>query len=289
MHLVRLWTAGVVTAVVALVMCQWERVFPMDLSKSKYILPNLLTLTSVFCGISSIYLATTSQSAHQLSLAAWLIVAAMLCDLFDGRVARMTNAMSEFGVQMDSLADAVSFGVAPGLLLFSWGLRPLGMLGVFCGFVFSACAIMRLARFNVTAKQDGGKSKYFEGLPTPLAAGAVVSIVMAHLSVTGHATTGAYWNVALMSVLLGGLMVSNVRYRTFKDFNVRGRGGLALAGLLVLVAVVSVVAQPSVAFVTIMVLYIVVGLGGGIVDLGKNIFGADEDEEYLREALEDES
>ena len=261
----------------------------VDLSKSKYLLPNLLTLSSVFCGVSSIYLASTAQSAGQLKLAAWLIVAAMLCDLFDGRVARLTNAQSEFGVQMDSLADAVSFGVAPGLLLFSWGLQPLGMLGVFFGFVFAACAIMRLARFNVTSKADGGKSKYFEGLPTPLAAGAVVSVVMAHLSVTGHTRAGAYWNVAAMSVLLGGLMVSNVRYRTFKDFNVRGRGGAALAGLLVLVATVSVVARPSVAFVTIMVLYIIVGLGGGLVDLGKALFGAEEaDEDYLPETVEED-
>ncbi len=263
----------------------------MDLRKSKYIFPNLLTLSSVFCGISSIYLSATAAGVDQLKLAAWLIVAGMLCDLFDGRVARMTNAQSEFGVQLDSLADAVSFGVAPGLLLFSWGMQPLGMLGIFFGFVFAASAIVRLARFNVKAAEDGGKSKYFEGLPTPLAAGAVVSIVMAHLSVTGHAATGAYWNVAAMSVILGGLMVSNVRYRTFKDFNVRGRGGIALALLLVLAAGISAVAEPSVAFVALMVMYIVVGLGGGLVDLGRNLFGVvDEDDEqaYAVETVEED-
>ncbi|QDG52576.1 CDP-diacylglycerol--serine O-phosphatidyltransferase [Persicimonas caeni] len=262
----------------------------MDLSKSKYIFPNLLTLSSVFCGVSSIYLSLTAASVDQLKLAAWLIVAGMLCDLFDGRVARMTNAQSEFGVQLDSLADAVSFGVAPGLLLFSWGMQPLGMLGIFFGFVFTACAIMRLARFNVKAAEDGGKSKYFEGLPTPLAAGAVVSIIMAHLSLTGHTATGASWNVAGMSVILGGLMVSNVRYRTFKDFNVRGRGGIALALLLVLAAGVSAVAEPSVAFVTLMIMYIVVGLGGGLVDLGRNLFGTveDDEEDYVVETVEED-
>lgn len=262
----------------------------MDLSKSKYIFPNLLTLSSVFCGVSSIYLSVTAASAEQFKLAAWLIVAGMLCDLFDGRVARLTNAQSEFGVQLDSLADAVSFGVAPGLLLFSWGMQPLGMLGIFFGFIFTACAIIRLARFNVTAAEDGGKSKYFEGLPTPLAAGAVVSIIMAHLSLTGHAATGASWNVAAMSVILGGLMVSNVRYRTFKDFNVRGVGGIALAALLVLAAGVSAVAEPSVAFVTLMVMYIVVGLGGGIVDLGRNLFGTvdGDEEEFLVETVEED-
>jgi CDP-diacylglycerol--serine O-phosphatidyltransferase len=262
----------------------------VDLSKSKYIFPNLLTLSSIFCGMSSVYLSSTAPGVEQLQLAAWLIVAAMLFDLFDGRVARMTGAQSEFGVQLDSLADAVSFGVAPGLLLFNWGLKPLDMLGMFFGFVFAACAIMRLARFNVTAAADGGKSRYFEGLPTPLAAGAVVSIVMAHLSLTGHSTTNAYWNVAAMSVLLGGLMISNVRYRTFKDFNVRGRGGVTLAYLLVLAAGVSFVAEPSVAFVTIMVIYIVVGLGGGLLDLGKNFLGGVEESEddYLADRVEEE-
>lgn len=261
----------------------------MDLRKSKYIWPNLLTLSSVFCGISSIYLSSTSESASQLQIASWLIVAAMLCDLFDGRVARMTNAQSAFGVQLDSLADSLSFGAAPALLLFNWGMRPLGMTGVFIGFIFAAGALMRLARFNVKAAEDGGKSKYFEGLPTPLAAGAVVSMVLAHLSLTGHATTNATWNVAAMSVLLGGLMVSNVRYRTFKDFNFAGRSGVILAALCLLVGGVSIVAGPSVAFVMIMVLYITIGMGGGLMELGRHFLGhsdAHEDPEYLGESVE---
>jgi CDP-diacylglycerol---serine O-phosphatidyltransferase len=264
----------------------------MNLKKSKYILPNLLTLSSVFCGMASIQLSLTAETGEQLGLAAWLIVAAMLCDLFDGRVARLTDTQTEFGVQLDSLADAVSFGVAPGLLLFSWGLEPLGVLGIFFAFVFAACAIGRLARFNVTANADGGKSRYFEGLPTPLAAGAVVSIVLAHLSVTGHQTTGAYWNVAAMALLMGGLMVSNVRYRTFKDFNVRGRGGMVIALLLVGVAIVSALARPSVAFVTIMVVYIVLGLGGGLVDLGRALFGPEHEpldkQDYATEKVDND-
>lgn len=259
----------------------------MDLRKSKYILPNLLTLSSIFCGISSIYLSSISASADELQLAAWLIVAAMLCDLFDGRVARLTNTQSAFGMQLDSLADGVSFGVAPGLLLFNWGMRPLGMVGVFVGAIFAACALVRLARFNVQSAEDGGKSRYFEGLPTPLAAGAVVSIVLAHLSITGHPNTAASGNVAAMSVLLGGLMVSNVRYRTFKDFNFAGRSGLALLGLCAIVLAVGMSAGPSVAFVTVMVMYIVVGLGGGLVGLGKNLFGLVEPQEHEKDYLQD--
>lgn len=264
----------------------------MDLRKLKYILPNLLTLTSVFCGISSIHISTMAESVVDLQIAAWLIVVGMLCDLFDGRVARMTNAQSAFGVQLDSLADAVSFGVAPALLLYNWGMRPLGMTGIFIAFIFAACAIMRLARFNVTAAEDGGASKYFEGLPTPLAAGAVVSMVMAHLSVTGNSTTNATWNVVAMSVLLGGLMVSNVRYRTFKDFNFAGRGGAVLVGLGLLVTGVSVMARPSVAFVMIMVLYIIIGMGGGLMHLGRNLLGlpeVDDESEYLKESFEEDA
>ena len=262
----------------------------MDLSKAKYILPNALTLASVFCGMSSIYKSMTATSSEEIVLAAWLIVVAMMCDLFDGRVARMTRAQSEFGVQMDSLADSISFGLAPGFLLFNWGLEPLGMGGIFIAFIFAGCAIMRLARFNVMANENGGKTKYFLGLPTPLAAGAVVSVVLAHVSVTGQAT-GPSGNAAILTVLLGGLMVSNVRYRTFKDVNFRGRAGVFLVMLVAAVAAISVFARPSVAFVTIMVLYVVVGLGGGVVELGRNIFGADADEvedEYVFEPSEDE-
>lgn len=261
----------------------------MDLSKAKYIFPNALTLGSVFCGMSSIYQSLTATSTAELALAAWLIVVAMLCDLFDGRVARMTRAQSEFGVQMDSLADAISFGVAPGFLLFQWGLEPLGIGGIFVAFVFAGCAIMRLARFNVMSSENGGKTRYFLGLPTPLAAGAVVSVILAHGSVTGS-MTGPTGNAAIMTLLLGGLMVSNVRYRTFKDVNFRGRAGVLLVGLVMAVAAVSVLARPSVAFVTIMVVYIVVGLGGGIVELGRHILGQEQglDEEYRLETSEEE-
>ena len=263
----------------------------MDLSKAKYLVPNSLTLASVFCGLSSIYQSMTAHSSEQIVLAAWLIVVAMLCDLFDGRLARIADAQSDFGVQLDSLADGVSFGVAPAMLLFSWGLEPLGMGGMFIAFIFAGCALMRLARFNVMSTDSGGKTKYFTGLPTPLAAGAVVSVVLAHVNVTGKMATGAYWNAAVMTMLFGGLMVSNVRYRTFKDVNFRGRAGVFLVALVASVATLAVVARPSVAFVTIMVLYVVIGLGGGIVELGRNIFGSEHpevEEEYLVEAHEEE-
>lgn len=252
----------------------------MKLKQVRYLFPNLFTLANIFAGVYSIKLALTAQSAGDITLAAWLIIVAMGCDLFDGRVARMTDAESEFGSQMDSLTDAISFGVAPAMLMYAWGLTALGGMGVIFAFLYTCGAIMRLARFNVT-KDVEGPSKYFYGLPTPLAAGTVVSVVLSHISVTGKFATSAYWNVAAMAVLLGGLMISNIRYRTFKDVDFKGRA-LAVSSLLVgLAAVVAVVIDPSVAMVISVMLYIVLGIGGGIVHLSRSLFGDDTDEEAI--------
>jgi CDP-diacylglycerol---serine O-phosphatidyltransferase len=253
----------------------------MDLSRAKYILPNLFTLSSLYAGLYSIHIGMKATSVEEMTLAAWLIIVAMFCDAFDGRVARMTRTESEFGVQLDSLADAISFGVAPAFLLFTWGMQGLGSLGMFFGFVYAACAVMRLARFNVMANQNSGVMKYFLGLPTPLAAGAVVAVVLAHVSWTGEMTTGAHWSVASLSVMLGGLMVSNVRYRTFKEVNLRGRAGLIALCMVAATLTVGVVFKPGVALVALMFAYIVVGIGGGIVSLGKHIFGQQTVEEIF--------
>ncbi|MBA2664754.1 MAG: CDP-diacylglycerol--serine O-phosphatidyltransferase [Bradymonadaceae bacterium] len=253
----------------------------MDLRRAKYILPNLFTLSSIYCGIFSIHLSTTAQSVAEVALAAWLLVVAMVCDAFDGRVARLTKTESEFGMQLDSLADAISFGVAPAFLLYAWGLSEMGTLGLFFAFVYASCAVMRLARFNVLANANHGVMKYFLGLPTPLAAGTIVSVVLAHVALTDRMTTGAELSVAAMAVLLGGLMVSNVRYRTFKDVKFRGRAFVALIGLVAASFVVSIAVKPSVTFVLLMVAYIVLGLGGGILNLGKHVLGHGQEPDFL--------
>jgi len=250
---------------------------PMDLRRFRYVVPNLFTLANIFAGLYSIKLALTAQSLEDVTVAAWLVVVSMVCDLADGRVARLTDAESEFGGQMDSLTDAVSFGVAPAMLMYAWGLQALGVAGMVFAFIFACGAIMRLARFNVMASDTDGASKYFLGLPTPLAAGTVISIVFSHNSVTGVAATGAPWNVAAISVLLGGLMVSNVRYRTFKDVDFRGRSMAVLVVLAGLVAGIAIVVEPSVAFVASMVAYIVFGLLGGVVRWSRNVFGNDSE------------
>jgi len=252
----------------------------IKVNKIRYIFPNLFTLANIFAGVYSIKLALTAQSAVDITTAAWLIVAAMGFDLFDGRVARMTDAESEFGSQMDSLTDAVSFGVAPAMLMYAWGLTALGPMGMIFAFLYTCGAIMRLARFNVTKDFDG-PSKYFLGLPTPLAAGTVVSVVLSHTSMTGKFATGAYWNVAAMAVLLGGLMISNIRYRTFKDVDFKGRALAITFALAGGAAIVAIVVGPSVAMVISVALYIVLGLGGGIVHLSRSFFGEETDEESI--------
>jgi CDP-diacylglycerol--serine O-phosphatidyltransferase len=258
----------------------------MDLSKAKYLVPNALTLGSIYCGISSIHLSTTAQGPKDMMMAAWLIVIAMVCDGMDGRVARMTKSESEFGVQLDSLADLVSFGVAPGFLLYNWGMQPLGRWGLFFAFVFAACTALRLARFNVMAAQHAGVMKYFLGLPSPLAAGAVVSVVLAHVSMTKEMTTLASGSVAALGTLLGVLMVSNVRYRTFKDVNFRGRAGVLAIGLIFASAAVGMAFKPGVAFVILMMLYIAIGIIGGVVSWSRAILG--EEAEDFDEFAENE-
>ncbi len=262
----------------------------MDIARAKYLLPNSLTMTSAFCGFTSIYLSLTGSTVSDFSSAAWLLVVAMVCDGADGRVARMTNTESELGVQLDSLADAVSFGLAPAFLMYAWGLSSLGTLGLIPAFVFAAGAIIRLARFNVMASQHKGVMRHFLGLPSPLAAGAVVSIIMAHLAVTEHPTTGATGSVVLMSILLGGLMVSNVKYRTFKDANFRGRFGFGLLMLAGGAVGLGLVTKPSVAFVALMLCYILVGLVGTAIHWSRHILGddafeydEDEDAEFVTE------
>lgn len=255
----------------------------MDLRKAKYVLPNMFTLASIYCGILSIHLSTTAEAASEVALAAWLVVVAMACDAFDGRVARLTKSESEFGIQMDSLADAISFGVAPAFLLYTWGLSELGDLGLFFAFVFASCSVMRLARFNVMANAEPGVMKYFLGLPTPLAAGTVVSVVLAHVALTDQITTTASWSVAAMAVLLGGLMVSNVRYRTFKDVRFHGRTLAVLLSIVATAFAVSMIFKPSVAFVVLMVAYITLGLGGGIVSIGKNVLRHSDELDFVDE------
>src|SRR5262249_19168852 len=153
---------------------------------------------------------------------ALLIIFAMFFDMLDGRVARMTKTQSAFGLQIDSLADVVSFGVAPSLLVYQWSLQRLGVVGICAAFLFTASGAVRLARVNVLSMGSEGKpskpSKYVVGLPIPGAAGILVSIVVANHAVAGAIAKPEYvWAILTVTIGLSALMVSTVRFRSFKD------------------------------------------------------------------------
>lgn len=195
----------------------------LDLRRTLFVLPNLITLGSVFCGFNAIVIVSSSgATAVDFYRAAVLLIFAMLFDLMDGRVARMTRTQSAFGLQMDSLADLVSFGVAPSLLVYQWVLHRHPVPGLLTAFLFVGCGAIRLARFNVLSSTTSGTpvkpGKYIVGLPIPPASGILISLVVANHSVGGALGNDEYTLVLFaVTILLSLLMVSSVKFRSFKD------------------------------------------------------------------------
>lgn len=236
-----------------------RRKLPFDLRKALFILPNAFTVSSIFCGLWAILEATTAVDDLSLYQAGIAIFFAGFFDMFDGRVARLTRTQSDFGVQMDSLADVISFGVAPSVLVYKWALQPLGTLGKVIAFSFAACGAIRLARFNVLAARGEGSSRYFTGLPIPMAAAMVVALVIAHHFTIASAVQAHYSVLGLVAVLCY-LMVSNVRYRTFKDFRPTAKSIPIVALIVVGGFLVTVFVHPSAAVVLLIGGYIFEGL-----------------------------
>jgi len=234
----------------------------INLRKAMFVLPNLFTVSSIFLGFYALVLCAGDATPQQLYQAALAIFFAMFFDGFDGRVARMTKTQSEFGVQLDSLADVISFGAAPSLLVYKWALSSLGLAGLFISFSFAACGALRLARFNVlAARGDKGSSRFFVGLPIPLAAGTIVSLVIAHYRAFGSTTDPTtHVPIALVVGFLAFLMVSTIRYRTFKDVHLSARS-LGVFAFVVLAGVaVGIATRASVVMVAYMGAYILMGL-----------------------------
>ena len=202
--------------------------------KGIYLLPNLFTTAALFSGFYAIVAGMNGDFGH----AAVAIFVAMVLDGVDGRVARMTNTQSAFGAEYDSLADMVSFGVAPALVAFTWMLQDLGQFGWIAAFVYVAGAALRLARFNV---QIGDvDKKWFIGLPSPSAA-AIVAAVIWVLHDFEFEWMAAKVLVALVIAAVGLLMVSNVRYYSFKDIDLKSR--VPFMVLLALVLVIAIIAM----------------------------------------------
>jgi len=181
-----------------------------------YLLPSIFTTFALFAGFFSIVASINGD----FTLAAISIMVAMLWDALDGRVARLTNTQSAFGGEYDSLSDLVSFGVAPALLVYLWSLSDLGRVGWLAAFIYLACAALRLARFNT---QIGVSDKrYFQGLPSPASAGVIASMIWLKFWNFEYLDFGvvslSYYIGVSITILCGLLMVSNVRYFSFKEF-----------------------------------------------------------------------
>ncbi len=179
-----------------------------------FLLPSVFTLANLFCG----YACIVYSIRYDFETAAPFIGFAVILDMLDGRIARLTGTATEFGLQFDSLADVVSFGVAPIVLTFMWGLEPLGRLGWAAGFVFVTAAAVRLARFNIQHFTD---KRYFVGLPSPAAAAVLASTVYAYPQ--GIHLWGESIPVLTIVLLPALLMVSTVRFRSFKSIDLQAR------------------------------------------------------------------
>lgn len=180
-----------------------------------YLLPTLFTVGNLFCGYWAIVLSYNGK----LELAAILIIVAGVLDGLDGRIARLTGTTSPFGLEFDSLADMVSFGIAPAFLAYTWALAPLGRTGWMISFLFAVCVAMRLARFNIQSSM--GDKRFFAGLPCP-SAGAYLACVAFAFPHNLSAGTVSILAITLI-ILLGLLMVSRLRYYSFKDFDLKSR------------------------------------------------------------------
>ncbi len=242
-----------------------------------FVLPNLFTVSSIFCGFYAITLCLDLPDSIHLYRAAVAIFFGMFFDMFDGRVARLTKTQSEFGVQLDSLADLITFGLAPGILLYRWSLSELGFAGLLIAFLYVVGGALRLARFNVLAAHESGPSKHFVGLPIPLAAGTVVSMVMASYPYERSSSGGAIlieWSlhdtvvsfqvlpsmVMAVTLVLALLMVSNVRYRTFKDLKLNKKSVTILFFFALFFSALAIELKPAVALTLFMIGYVFFGL-----------------------------
>jgi CDP-diacylglycerol--serine O-phosphatidyltransferase len=237
-----------------------------DYRRGIYLIPNLLTTGNLFSGF---YALIAVFNADYLN-AAMAILVAMAFDVLDGKSARLTKTTSRFGVEYDSLADVVSFGVAPALLIFSWALSSYGRMGWVAAFLFLACGTLRLARFNVQAGTV--ESKHFVGLPIPAAAGVIASlVVMDHHILRMGAEVKPLLILGLIYAL-AFLMVSTFRYRSFKDFHLRGRKPFHMLVSAVLILIV-LAAEPQILMFVLFAGYAISGvIDRPVAAIGRKLF-----------------
>lgn len=216
-----------------------------------YLLPNFFTVGAMFAGFYAIIAAIKGR----YEAAAIAIFVALIMDGLDGRIARLLHAQSEFGAQLDSLSDMLSFGISPVLVVYSWSLMIMGKPGWLAAFIYAACTALRLARFNIQVKKVD--KSYFQGLPTPPAAALVASIVWVYNSY-GVAGESIALPMMILVILLGLLKVSTIRYRSFKDFNLRNRVPFVVVlGIVLILALIAF--DPPDIFLILSFLYVISG------------------------------
>jgi len=219
--------------------------------RGMYLLPNLFTTSSLFCGFSAIYAA----SLGDIALSAIAIFVAMVMDTLDGRVARITNTQSRFGAGYDSLVDIVSFGIAPALLAYSWGLQNFNNIGWIASFFYVTATALRLARFNTRTVVE--HDRYFQGLPCTLAAGFVTTLVWsAHqYDISGLKIWAC---VAIIISIISALMISSIRYNSFKNISVK-RNRLQSAMLMIFVLCSCLLIEPILILLGALSVYVLSG------------------------------
>jgi CDP-diacylglycerol--serine O-phosphatidyltransferase len=223
----------------------------IKMRKGIYILPNLFTTGNLFCG----FWAIVSVFQEKFEYAAYAILLASVFDVLDGKVARLSGATSKFGVQYDSLADLVSFGIAPALLAFSWALRPYGKFGWLAAFLFVVCGALRLARFNV--QSASGEVKYFKGLPIPASALMIALTILLYLRLI---ETNWVKDIVIlvMIYILAFLMVSNIRYLSFKELELAKRKPFSIF-IFVILSMIVIIMEPTIVLFAFILFYVFSG------------------------------
>jgi len=222
-----------------------------QLQRGIYVLPNLLTTANLFCGFYAIVAAIQGQFLK----GAVAIMLAAVFDGLDGKIARITRTVSRFGLQYDSLSDVISFGVAPGILVYLWALQPFGRLGWLAALIFVACGTLRLARFNVQVHSI--RSNFFNGLPIPAAAFMIASTVLLHNRLGGTGTA-KHVTILILIYVLSCLMVSTIKYYSFKHIELSNKMKFNML-VVVVMAFILIAAEPGISCFLIMLSYVLSG------------------------------
>lgn len=247
----------------------------MDFRKTYFLLPNLFTLAGLFCGFYAISvcarLGDEGLGSDALYTASLAIMLGLFFDAADGRIARLTKTQSELGLNLDSLSDLVTFGVAPGFVIYRWGLEDFGRAGLLIAFLFVAGGAFRLARFNVLSlrAKDDKPGKYMLGLPIPVAATVLISTVMAFHAIGINQTTN-HILVAALVIVLSYLMISRVRFRSMKDVKLTKRTTAIIALLLASAVIVGVQLSRPAVLIFLVGCYITLGLVEEMVLLSRS-------------------